>query len=263
MTLPADPASGAGTWVVLPTYDEADNIGPISAAILAALPGATLLVVDDGSPDGTGRLADELAAADPRIRVRHRAAKQGLGRAYLDGFGVALEGGASVVVQMDADFSHDPATLPALIGPVVAGEADLVVGSRYVAGGGVVDWGIVRRVISRGGSLFARTVLGLGPHDLTGGFKAWRATTLRSIPFDGVHAGGYVFQIEMTFRASRAAARVREIPITFHDRRVGQSKMSRRILVEALVIVVQLRVEELWARLRRRHHRAAGDPPPL
>jgi dolichol-phosphate mannosyltransferase len=245
-------ALGAGTWVVLPTYDEADNIGPISAAILAALPGVLLLVVDDGSPDGTGRIADELAAADPRIRVRHRAAKQGLGRAYLDGFAIALEGGASCVVQMDADFSHDPGVLPTLIGPVADGSADLVIGSRYTAGGGVVDWGLGRRLISRGGSLFARTVLALTPHDLTGGFKAWRASTLAAVPFDGVHAGGYVFQIEMTFRASRASARVREIPITFRDRRVGQSKMSRRIVIEALVVVVQLRLEELRGRWRER-----------
>jgi dolichol-phosphate mannosyltransferase len=245
-------ALGVGTWVVLPTYDEADNIRPICAAILAALPGVVLLVVDDGSPDGTGRIADELAAADPRIRVRHRAAKQGLGRAYLDGFAIALEGGASSVVQMDADFSHDPAVLPTLIGPVADGSADLVIGSRYTAGGGVVDWGLGRRLISRGGSLFARTVLGLTPHDLTGGFKAWRASTLAAVPFDGVHAGGYVFQIEMTFRASRAGARIREVPITFRDRRVGQSKMSRRIVIEALVVVVQLRLEELRGRWRER-----------
>lgn len=244
--------SSQGVWVILPTYDEAENIGPISAAILEALPEATLLVVDDGSPDGTGQLADALAAADPRVRVRHRSAKQGLGRAYLDGFGRALDGGATVVVQMDADFSHDPAVLPDLIGPVVAGEADLVIGSRYTAGGGVVDWGFGRRLISRGGSLFARTVLRLSPNDLTGGFKAWRAETLAAVPFDGVHAGGYVFQIEMTFRASRAGARIREIPITFRDRRVGQSKMSRRIVVEALVVVVQLRAEELRARVLRR-----------
>jgi dolichol-phosphate mannosyltransferase len=243
-------APGSGTWVVLPTYDEADNIRPVSGAILAALPGATLLVVDDGSPDGTGHIADELAAADKRIRVRHRAAKQGLGRAYLDGFSIALESGAGIVVQMDADFSHDPTVLPALIAPIVEDAADLVIGSRYTRGGGVVDWGIGRRVISRGGSLFARTVLGLGAHDLTGGFKAWRATTLAAVPFDGVHAGGYVFQIEMTFRASRAGARIREIPITFRDRRVGQSKMSRRIVVEALVVVVQLRLEEIGRRLR-------------
>jgi dolichol-phosphate mannosyltransferase len=209
-------------------------------------------VVDDSSPDGTGRLADELAAADPRVRVLHRVAKQGLGRAYLDGFARALEGGATTVVQMDADFSHDPATLPALVGPVIDGEADLVIGSRYAPGGGVVDWGLGRRIVSRGGSLFARSVLALEPRDLTGGFKAWRATTLAAVPFDGVHAGGYVFQIEMTFRASRAGARIREVPITFRDRRIGQSKMNRRIIIEALVVVVTLRAEELRDRLLRR-----------
>ncbi len=153
---------------------------------------------------------------------------------------------------MDADFSHDPADLPSLIGPVTDGRADLVIGSRYTAGGGVVDWGIGRRVISRGGSIFARTVLGLGPKDLTGGFKAWRAETLAAVPFAGIHAGGYVFQIEMTFRADRRGARIVEVPIVFRDRRVGQSKMSRRIVVEALVVVVQLRAEELAGRLRRR-----------
>ncbi len=241
-------------WVIVPTYDEAENIRPITAAILESLPAATVLVVDDGSPDGTGQIADELAAADPRIRVRHRTAKQGLGKAYLDGFGVALGGGATVVVQMDADFSHDPAVLPSLVAPIEAGDADLVIGSRYTAGGGVVDWGIGRRLISRGGSIFARIVLGLRPNDLTGGFKAWRASTLAAVPFDGVHAGGYVFQIEMTYRASRAGARIREVPITFRDRRVGQSKMSRRIVVEALVVVVQLRLDELvgWVGRRRR-----------
>ena len=252
----ADRARGAGTWVVLPTYDEADNVTPVTAAILEALPEAHVLVVDDSSPDGTGAIADGLAAADQRIRVRHRAAKQGLGRAYLDGFRIALESGASIVVQMDADFSHDPASLPALIAPVVEDAADLVIGSRYTAGGGVVDWGLGRRVISRGGSVFARTILGLSPHDLTGGFKAWRAETLALVPFDGVHAGGYVFQIEMTFRASRLGARVREIPITFRDRRVGQSKMSRRIVVEALVVVLQLRFEDLRGRWRERRQTA-------
>jgi dolichol-phosphate mannosyltransferase len=254
---PARPL-GTGAWVVLPTYNEAENITGIAAAILEALPGATLLVVDDGSPDGTGRIADDLAGVDARIRVRHRTAKQGLGRAYLDGFGVALSGGAQVVVQMDADWSHDPTTLPSLIAPIVEGEADLVIGSRYTHGGGVVDWGIGRRVISRGGSIFAKTVLRLSPNDLTGGFKAWRAATLGSIEFDGVHAGGYVFQIEMTFRASRAGARVREVPITFRDRRVGQSKMSRRIVAEALVVVVELRAEELRDRALRRPPPSAG-----
>jgi dolichol-phosphate mannosyltransferase len=240
------------TWVVVPTYNEADNIRPLTAAVLAALPDATILVVDDSSPDGTGTIADELAAADPRIRVRHRPAKQGLGRAYLDGFSVALTGGAGIVVQMDADLSHDPAALPTLVEPIKRGEAGLVIGSRYTRGGGVVDWGIGRRIISRCGSLFARVVLDLSPNDLTGGFKAWRAATLAAIPFDGIHAGGYVFQIEMTFRASRAGARIREVPITFRDRRVGQSKMSRRIIVEAFVVVVQLRLEELTSRWRER-----------
>jgi dolichol-phosphate mannosyltransferase len=248
--------SGEGVWVVLPTYQEADNIEPITAAILTSLPAATLLVVDDGSPDGTGRIADGLAGTDPRVRVRHRTKKEGLGRAYLDGFTVPLADGATVVIQMDADFSHDPAVLPALIAPILDGTADLVIGSRYVEGGGVVDWGLRRRAISRMGSLFARVVLRLRPHDLTGGFKAWRAATLASVPFDGIHAGGYVFQIEMTFRAERRGARVVEVPITFQDRRVGQSKMSRRIIVEALVVVVQLRAEELRDRLLRRRARS-------
>jgi dolichol-phosphate mannosyltransferase len=249
-----DRAEG-GVWVVLPTYNEAENIGPITTAILDALPDSTLLVVDDGSPDGTGRLADGLAAADPRIRVRHRPAKQGLGRAYLAGFGQVLTSGAAVVVQMDSDWSHDPTTLPSLIAPILSDEADLVIGSRYVAGGSVVDWGLGRRLVSRGGSIFARVVLSLRPNDLTGGFKAWRAETLAAIPFDGVHAGGYVFQIEMTYRASRAGARIREVPITFRDRRVGQSKMSRRIVVEALLVVVQLRLDEIAGRFRSRRSR--------
>ena len=265
-------AAGLGAWIVLPRYNEAENLPGIAESILAALPEATLLVVDDGSPDGTGQLADGLAAADARVRVRHRPAKQGLGRAYLDGFEIALAGGAAIVVQMDADWSHDPAALPGLIGPVVDGDADLVIGSRYTKGGGVVDWGLGRRLISRGGSLFARFVLRLGPHDLTGGFKAWRAATLATIPFAGIHAGGYVFQIEMTFRATRLGARIVERPITFRDRRVGQSKMSRRIVVEALVVVVQLRAEELLRRFRGRRTPdavagvpnpvPAGDPPP-
>ena len=243
---------GTGAWVVMPTYEEAGNLPGIAAAILAALPGATLLVVDDNSPDGTGRLADELAASNPRIRTRHRPGKAGLGRAYLDGFRVALDGGATVVVQIDADWSHDPGVLPALVAPIVEDRADLVIGSRYARGGRVLDWGLGRRLISRLGSLFARTVLSLDPHDLTGGFKAWRASTLAAIPFDGVHAGGYVFQIEMTYRASRAGARVREVPITFQDRRVGRSKMSRRIIVEALLVVIRLRWDELRRRRLRR-----------
>jgi dolichol-phosphate mannosyltransferase len=241
-----------GTWVVLPTYDEAANLPGIAAAILEAVPDGTLLVVDDSSPDGTGRLAEDLAAGDPRVRVHHRPAKEGLGRAYLDGFRVALASGATAVVQMDADWSHDPAVLPTLLAPIAADRADLVIGSRYTKGGRVEDWGLGRRLISRLGSIFARTVLRLRPNDLTGGFKAWRAETLGAIPFEGIHAGGYVFQIEMTHRASRNGARVSEVPITFRDRRVGRSKMSRRIILEALVVVVRLRWEEIRARRRRR-----------
>ena len=255
MTTAQDPTSApaTGTWVVLPTYNEAENLPGISAAILAAVPDSTLLVVDDGSPDGTGDIADRMTAENPRVRVRHRPAKAGLGRAYLDGFGVALDGGATSVIQMDADWSHDPAVLPSLLAPILEDRADLVIGSRYTRGGRVLDWGLARRIISRGGSIFARTVLGLSPHDLTGGFKAWRGSTLAAIPFDGIHAGGYVFQIEMTHRASRAGARVAEVPITFKDRVVGQSKMSRKIILEALVVVLRLRWDELRSRrLRRR-----------
>jgi len=247
---PLETGPDARPWVVLPTYDEADNLPRICGEILGALPDATLLVVDDNSPDGTGALAERLAAAEPRIRVLHRERKEGLGRAYLDGFRVALAGGAAIVVQMDADGSHEPAVLPSLVGPVARGEADLSIGSRYVRGGGVRDWGLARRVVSRGGSLFARTVLGLAPHDLTGGFKAWRAATLTAIRFDGIHAGGYVFQIEMTYRASRGGARIVEVPITFRDRQVGRSKMSRRIIGEALLVVVRLRLAELLGRDR-------------
>ena len=249
---PARSAARPGPWVILPTYDEAENLDSIAAAILGALPGATLLVVDDGSPDGTGAIADGLAEADDRVRVLHRAAKAGLGRAYLAGFRRALQGGATAVLQMDADWSHDPAALPGLLAPIVDGSSDLVIGSRYTPGGGVVDWGLARRLISRGGSLFARIVLRLPAHDLTGGFKAWRASTLAAIDFDGIHAGGYVFQIEMTYRASRAGARIAEVPITFRDRRIGQSKMSRRIVVEALLVVCQLRFDELRGRGPRR-----------
>ena len=237
-----DAPTSSATWIILPTYNEMENLPWISEAILAVLPEAIVLVVDDDSPDGTGRLADELAANDPRIRVRHRVAKEGLGPAYLDGFGVALAGRADVIIQMDADGSHDPTALPSLTRPVLDGDADLVIGSRYIAGGQVEDWPASRRLISRSGSLFARVVLGLRQHDLTGGFKAWRASTLSAIPFDGINAGGYVFQIEMTYRASRSGARIREVPITFRDRVAGKSKMSRRIIVEALVIVVQLRL---------------------
>jgi dolichol-phosphate mannosyltransferase len=235
-----------GTWVVLPTYNEIENLPQIGPAILERLPGATLLVVDDSSPDGTGRLADVMSAADAHVQVLHRPAKQGLGRAYSAGFKVALERGAERLVQMDADWSHDPAYLPELVGRLK--DADLVIGSRYVPGGGVRNWGFMRRLVSRGGSLFARAVLGLSPHDLTGGFKAWRRDTLADLPWQQLHSGGYVFQIETTYVASRQGARVAEIPIVFVDRRLGASKMSRRIIFEALAVVIRLRWDELRGR---------------
>lgn len=248
----------AGTWVVLPTYDEAQNLQGITAAILAALPGAHVLVVDDDSPDGTGDIADGLAANDPMVQVRHRAGKEGLGKAYVDGFGVALDQGAQRIIQMDADWSHAPDYLPALLAAIDGG-ADLAIGSRYARGGGVRDWGILRRIISRGGSLFARSVLGLKPHDLTGGFKAWRRAALEAIDWERLHSGGYVFQIEMTYLASRAGATVAEVPIVFKDREVGTSKMSKSIIVEALVVVLQLRWDEL--RGRGPQARMAVDSP--
>jgi dolichol-phosphate mannosyltransferase len=232
---------------VLPTYNEAQNLAGIARAILDALPGARLLVVDDASPDGTGALADGLAADDPHIEVLHRAGKEGLGRAYVDGFALVLDRGAGRVVQMDADWSHSPDDLPALMAAIDAG-ADLVIGSRYAPGGGVRDWGILRRIVSLGGSIFARLVLALSPHDLTGGFKAWRATTLASIEWGRVHSGGYVFQIETTYLASRAGARVTEVPIVFKDRAVGSSKMSKSIILEALIVVLRLRLDELRGR---------------
>ena len=247
MTEVTDTAPHAGTWVVLPTYDEAENLEGISAAILAALPGCHLLVVDDSSPDGTGDIADRLAAEDPRITVKHRAGKEGLGKAYIDGFEVVLEAGATRIIQMDADWSHSPDYLPALVAPLDSG-ADLVIGSRYTAGGGVRDWGLIRKVVSRGGSLFAKIVLRLGPNDLTGGFKAWRRSALESVQWERVHSGGYVFQIETTYLATRAGAKVVEVPIVFKDREVGTSKMSKSIIGEALVVVLQLRWEELRGR---------------
>jgi dolichol-phosphate mannosyltransferase len=246
MTDPAASPSFPDTWVVMPTYDEAQNVDGISDAILTALPGCHLLIVDDASPDGTGVLADALAARAPRVEVLHRRAKEGLGRAYIDGFGTVLGRGAGRVVQMDADWSHSPDYLPALLAALE--RADLVIGSRYARGGGVRDWGVLRRLVSRGGSVFARFVLRLRPHDLTGGFKAWQRPALEVIDWDRVHSGGYVFQIETTYLASRAGARVVEVPIVFRDRQVGSSKMSRSIILEALVVVLQLRWDELRGR---------------
>ena len=225
--------------VVLPTYNERENVPQIVPAILAASPAVDVLVVDDNSPDGTGALADALAARDRRVRVLHRPRKEGLGRAYLAGFAEALRSGYGRIMEMDADFSHDPARLPVLL----ATDADVVLGSRYVAGGGTVNWGLGRRILSRGGSLYARTILGVPVRDLTGGFKCFRRKALERLDLGSVRSSGYAFQIELTFRAIRRGLKVVEVPITFADRRVGKSKMSRRIVAEALWMVWKIRFD--------------------
>jgi dolichol-phosphate mannosyltransferase len=234
----------AGTWLILPTYNEAENVEAVVRASLAQLERAggehTLLIVDDNSPDGTGRIADRLAGELDQVRVLHRPGKEGLGRAYLAGFAVALEDGADLVMEMDADFSHDPADIPRLI--AAAGAADLVLGSRYVPGGGVANWGLVRRALSWGGSAYARILLGLPVRDLTGGFKCFNARVLRGLDLTGVHADGYGFQIEMTYRAVKAGFSVTEVPILFRERSVGQSKMTPRIALEAVWKVPALRL---------------------
>ena len=232
-------------WLILPTYNEAENVEAIvlaSAEVLAraAPAGFRILVVDDGSPDGTGRIADSLAAEQEWLEVLHRSEKNGIGPAYLAGFRHALDLGAGFLMEMDSDFSHDPADLARLLAAMRAG-ADLALGSRYVPGGGVSDWGLLRRLISEGGSTYARWVLGLRVRDLTGGFKCFRREVLEAIHFDGVRSRGYAFQVELTYRAVRAGFRVVEVPITFRDRRRGQSKMSWRIAAEAMVLVPRLR----------------------
>jgi dolichol-phosphate mannosyltransferase len=226
--------------VCLPTYDERENLGPMIDAILAAVPQVDVLVIDDNSPDGTGQLADQIAARDPRVKVLHRAGKEGLGRAYLAGFAWALARDYGLIMEMDCDFSHDPKYLPGML--AAAGEVDLVLGSRYVAGGGTVNWGALRKLISRGGSLYARVILGLRVRDLTGGFKCFRREVLEGIGLPTVECTGYAFQIELTYRAVRRGFTVRELPIVFADRRVGRSKMSRRIVLEAIRKVWSIRL---------------------
>ncbi len=233
-------AERGSRWVVLPTYDEAGNIEPMVEAVSSRLePGDRILIVDDDSPDGTGWIADRLAGDNELVEVLHRTGKAGLGAAYVAGFERALAGGAGLVVQMDADFSHDPATLPVLF--EAAGGADLVLGSRYVEGGEVTEWGRVRRLLSRGGNLYSRAVLGLPLKDLTGGLKCWRADALRAVEFETVDLSGYGFQVELTYRAVRAGLDVVEVPITFRERTVGESKMSGRIVGEAVLGVPALR----------------------
>jgi len=232
-------------WVIIPTYDERDNIEPLVASVRSSLescaPEHHLLVVDDNSPDGTGRIADQIARSDEHVKVLHREGKRGLGQAYLAGFRFALDHGAALVIEMDADFSHDPAYLPRLIG--AAQEADLVIGSRYVSGGAVRNWGPLRRLVSRGGCWYARTVLGVEVRDLTGGFKCFRRAVLEAIDLGSIRSRGYAFQVELTYRAIERGFRVAEVPITFTERRVGSSKMSRAIVLEAIWMVPRLRLD--------------------
>jgi dolichol-phosphate mannosyltransferase len=232
-------------WLILPTYNEAENITAIVSAAGDVLAGAApegfrILVVDDGSPDGTGTIADGMAAEHQWLEVLHRSEKNGIGPAYLAGFRHALDAGAGYVMEMDSDFSHDPLDLARLLA-AARGEADLALGSRYVPGGGVSDWGLLRRFISEGGSTYARWVLGLKVRDLTGGFKCFRREVLEAIQFDTVRSRGYAFQVELTYRAVRAGFRVVEVPIVFRDRQHGESKMSWRIAAEAMWLVPRLR----------------------
>jgi dolichol-phosphate mannosyltransferase len=232
-------------WLILPTYNESENIQAIVSASAEVLAGAApegfrVLVVDDGSPDGTGEIADAMAAEHEWLEVVHRSEKNGIGPAYLAGFRHALDRGAGYVMEMDSDFSHDPADLARLLAAVREG-ADLALGSRYVPGGGVSDWGLLRRFVSEGGSTYARWVLGLKVRDLTGGFKCFRREVLEAIHFDGVRSRGYAFQVELTYRAVRKGFRVVEVPIVFRDRQQGQSKMSWRIAAEAMWLVPGLR----------------------
>jgi dolichol-phosphate mannosyltransferase len=238
--VPAAPPRTPDVWVILPTYNEAENLERIVAAMLEHLPESRrVLIVDDNSPDGTGEIADRLAETDDSIGVLHRQRKEGLGPAYLAGFRVALDGGAQRIIEMDADFSHDPAYLPELI--EATERADLAIGSRYVPGGGITDWGPVRRFISRGGSAYARAALGLPIKDLTGGFKCFRRIVLETIDLDTIEARGYAFQVETTYRAIKAGFRVVEVPIVFKDRTDGTSKMSRTIVAEAMWRVPAMR----------------------
>ncbi|HTR73294.1 MAG TPA: polyprenol monophosphomannose synthase [Solirubrobacteraceae bacterium] len=242
--------TGASTpglpWLILPTYNEAENLAAMVEAAGGVLAEASpegfkVLVVDDGSPDGTGQIADRLAAEKAWVKVLHRTEKNGIGPAYLAGFAYALDRGAAYVFEMDCDFSHDPADLARLLAAVKGG-ADLALGSRYVPGGGVTDWGLLRRFISEGGSTYARLMLGLRVRDLTGGFKCFKREVLETIHFDSVRSQGYAFQVELTYRTVQAGFKVVEVPIVFRDRKLGTSKMSWRIAAEAMWLVPLLRV---------------------
>jgi dolichol-phosphate mannosyltransferase len=236
-------------WVVLPTYNEADNLERLAGDVLERLPeNRRLLVVDDNSPDGSGEIADRLARERADVSVLHREHKEGLGPAYIAGFRKALDGGAELILTMDADFSHDPAHIPDLLG--AARGADLVIGSRYVPGGAITEWGPVRRFISRGGSTYARAALGIDVRDLTGGFKVIRRGVLQAIDLDTISSRGYAFQVETTYRAIKAGFRVVEVPIVFRDRRVGTSKMSKAIVAEAMWRVPAMRLSRRFGGTR-------------
>ena len=231
--------------ICLPTYNERENVERMVRAL--GEHGVSVLVIDDNSPDGTGELADGLARELAHVEVLHRGRKEGLGPAYLAGFRRALADGAELILEMDCDFSHDPADVPRLV--AAAGEADLALGSRYVPGGSVGNWGLLRRAVSAGGSLYARLLLGVGVRDLTGGFKCYRRAVLETIDLDAISSKGYAFQIETTYRALRAGFRIVEVPIAFVDREQGGSKMSRRIVLEAIWKVPALRLKALAGRL--------------
>lgn len=241
-------------WLVLPTYNESENIEAIVSAASKILRQASpsgffILIVDDGSPDGTGDIADRLASQHDWLHVLHRTNKEGIGPAYLAGFKHALNEGAGYVMEMDSDFSHDPADLARLLAAASreqGGGADLALGSRYVKGGGVTDWGLLRRFISYGGSTYARIILGLHVHDLTGGFKCFRSEVLEAIDLDSVKAQGYAFQVELTYRAIKSGFEVVEVPIVFRDRQQGKSKMSWQITAEAMWLVPRLRFGSNW-----------------
>ncbi len=230
-------------WVCVPTYNERENVERLVAAVRREMDNAGVnghvLVIDDGSPDGTGDIVDAMAARDKRVHVMHRTQKEGIGPAYRAGFRQAMANNADLILEMDCDFSHDPKDVPRLV--AAADRADLVLGSRYVKGGGVADWGVLRRAISRGGCLYAQAWIGTSVKDLTGGFKCFRRNVLEAIPLDAVSGAGYVFQIEMTYRALLAGFTVVEVPITFTDRKAGKSKMSRGIVAEAAIVVPRLR----------------------
>jgi dolichol-phosphate mannosyltransferase len=236
--------------VIIPTYNERDNLEPIVGRVRAAVPDAHVLVVDDNSPDGTGEIADKLAAFDPQVHVLHRAGKSGLGTAYIAGFGWGLEHGYGVLVEHDADGSHDPADLPKMLAALA--RADLVIGSRYVPGGTVVNWPKSREVLSRGANIYVRIMLGIGVHDATAGFRAYRAQTLRAIGLDQVASQGYCFQVDLTLRTAERGFTIAEVPITFTERARGASKMSRAVVAEALWRVAQWGVARRLGRRPRK-----------